>query len=487
MRGRSKRVNAGHHRGKSPQASSKKKIKSNKSQIGASDASLISHGHIRSSDQSFSVEYSHENDNYLDANFLNPIHDNFTANLPNTMLEADTCRPSIITCGHQNTFALGNSQSVINNFAQDHNFAFCRADHCAWSNSTAQMPIYSICHSATNQSINSNYARSHAANYSISPSIASVSNVACQNTFLGDRFATTTTNRPLSSSIASLSHASPSVLANSFLSNIPIKDFNLQSGTGNQIQYIPVLVNQPSQVSGTPQAAQPVPIHSTFGIGAQPGETIHVYVNHDTQEKVFGNWAIPMASLLEEDPTLGSNKDQPKKPKIPVKDKVLTLEQFTMAFTRFSSLLVSRYCHLAPGLLTHLHQVHQVARDGGDWASFDMQVRKHIQYGFRKWGDKCSEFAVQAVQTGIRDLIQGQPISDSKSSENADEKVPRGYCFSFHKNGSCDKRKQKCKGNFKHLCYHCEEDHRAVDCTKPQTERAVFSQKSDKSFGFRKN
>ena len=90
---------------------------------------------------------------------------------------------------------------------------------------------------------------------------------------------------------------------------------------------------------------------------------------------MLGNWTIPYFRV-NQNPTVQ-------------KDRVLTLDQFTLAFAKFSSLLVSFLLSLGPRFVYPLaptDQVLQVARDGGDWASFDLQIRTHIQHGLRKWG-----------------------------------------------------------------------------------------------------
>ena len=118
------------------------------------------------------------------------------------------------------------------------------------------------------------------------------------------------------------------------LPNLPIKDFNSQINPGGQIQYIPVMVNQSS--TATSRGPQPVDIQSTFEKGGKPGETVHIYVNTDIQDKILGNWAIPMAAVLEEDPTSGAIKTQlSKKHRIPAKDKVLPLTSSLLHLQNF--------------------------------------------------------------------------------------------------------------------------------------------------------
>ena len=560
MRGRSKRSNAGLHRGRSPQPPNKKKKISNKTQSIPTNSTLLSHEHVRSSDQSFSIEYFQEEGTRFPTNTSIPTVDTSyqnTVTLHGFDSTLTTCishesftlqRPIYSVCQNSSTSSYSSSlfpytQYTVNSLASQEvmQSSQCVPNPTNISSSTIfgqmipapvnRLPYLQIGANtivslisnemgsdtlllngtpASEANVSATMVTSHehialqsqpevigTAPMSISSASVphEVLNSHSNRHSLPQQFGLSATQNQFCNStnslmshdyynrpIPSLSSAQPSVPQ-----GIPVKHFNTHIGPEGQIQYIPVLVNQSHQTTNNPKAPQPVPVHSTFSKGGNPGETVHIYVNLDTQEKVFGNWAIPMAALLEEDPTLGANKIQHhKKPKIPVKDRVLTLEQFTIAFTRFASLLVSRYCHLAPGLITHLHQVLQVARDGGDWAAFDMQIRKHIQHGHRKWGDICTEFSVQAVQSGIRNLIQGQPKSGGIMNKRTQEKIPPGYCFNFHINGSCDKQKQICKGRFKHLCYHCQGEHRAAECTKASHGKPPVTQKSDQSFRARK-
>ena len=146
--------------------------------------------------------------------------------------------------------------------------------------------------------------------------------------------------------------------------------------------------------SGLPSARPPVvktvPLAEQFV--DMPGETIQIYVDPAVQQKILDGHAVPLAPLLYNDPNLGTmhleheRDEKEKKDKDRLKDVNMSLGDFTLAFCRYMAIAIEAYPHLAPGLNTHLHQVHQVAKEGGDWLSFDAQVRKHIQFGKRQWG-----------------------------------------------------------------------------------------------------
>ena len=147
------------------------------------------------------------------------------------------------------------------------------------------------------------------------------------------------------------------------------------------------------------------------------------------------------------------------------KSKVLTFEQWSDLFHKFMYIYMTRHPHESPNLITYHYLVRSIARDGGNWQTYDKAFRKRKARMHMAWNTVC-QFSYSKAFHGSPNRPDPQPGLKSKQPFRAAprQRVPLGYCVRFHTD------KDGCASNpckWKHQCYNCEGYHKRSSCTKP--------------------
>lgn len=137
--------------------------------------------------------------------------------------------------------------------------------------------------------------------------------------------------------------------------------------------------------------------------------------------------------------------------------RVTTIDTWLQAFHVFVGVYTGLHSQEAPGLMKYGATIQDLAARGHDWRYYDENFRflRQSQASSLPWGNIHWELWLKSQNTPKK-----LPTSDGprKSFSTLVPRVPRGYCFKFHRGGDC----LGCA--FKHSCFKCEGLHRALNC-----------------------
>ena len=245
----------------------------------------------------------------------------------------------------------------------------------------------------------------------------------------------------------------------------------------------PVPPQPPQSSPQPPQSTQPSnvnPLPSTSGLpqisrGEKPweGEQLDLHVPEAIREQILAGKAIDLGEIFAADPRklpaheLFDIEDSDKKKKGRL--RLLSRQAWSEAFSIYSFIVTRARPELAPGLFVHMSHVLDLQAGRHDWHTFDITVRRLIERGDRKWGDKCSEELLSArARQEQRFNQQGGPSAGQQTPQAQNKyEVPYGFCVEFHKHNGCNEGAD-CKNGWLHKCYKCKgpTPHRALSCTK---------------------
>ena len=154
------------------------------------------------------------------------------------------------------------------------------------------------------------------------------------------------------------------------------------------------------------------------------------------------------------------------KKKIKKTKKVMNIFDWLATFGTFMAVRCDPNTDMFNKLLKHQQTVQSIAKNNGDWKTYDKKFRKLVELGLCKWGQVKEELISAANQ-------KVNLVKKKFSSVNNFVQKP---CVHFHKFGACPYN-NKCK--FSHICPYClKGQHSEKDCYSKQK----FGQRKLKKF-----
>lgn len=137
--------------------------------------------------------------------------------------------------------------------------------------------------------------------------------------------------------------------------------------------------------------------------------------------------------------------------------KSLSLQQWLMAWNKFTAIFCTKNPELGSDFPHHLDIVLEMSREGGNWQFYDSEFRKLVEKGEAQWGNTHLELFLKAK-------LQGKQTQYNFSSKTNNARWPWGVCFPFHRGLGC-KFGDNCR--FQHRCFNCGFHHAFSNCKKP--------------------
>lgn len=140
------------------------------------------------------------------------------------------------------------------------------------------------------------------------------------------------------------------------------------------------------------------------------------------------------------------------------KPKVISsIEGWLQAFHIFVGVYTQKYSYEAPALMKYCHVVQDLAIRGQNWRYYDENFRFLRQNSVNRvpWGTVHWELWLRS-QYPVARKPQSNPSYPRPKQQGL--RVPKGYCFKFHKGEMCS----GCE--FKHSCFKCQGQHRFSQC-----------------------
>ena len=195
----------------------------------------------------------------------------------------------------------------------------------------------------------------------------------------------------------------------------------------------------------------------TAGIG------IAAHVPHNVKEKIWRDEYIPLHQLLpqqsqqytetltlalcpDNNNQLGFRLSKPK-------STTLTLDQWEDAFLVYMAVYTQRH-HVCPAMCTYIRDIKDMARRNANFLYYDEQFRMERASTHCSW---------EAVHAGLKyqATTPFRAPQQKFQAKNQSQKVPLGYCHSYHTRGvHC--QHEKCR--YKHVCPTCDERHPVYRC-----------------------
>ena len=180
------------------------------------------------------------------------------------------------------------------------------------------------------------------------------------------------------------------------------------------------------------------------------------------KKKIWANEYLELVLVFAKD----SNKVRAVEPD---PQDIRSIEDWTNSFHIFMAVYTAAHPTEGPALLKYISNVRRLAKQGGDWASYDRKFREiRADHSTRvPWDYFHAELWI-LNSTSASHPFRSNPQSRGKQINSG--KVPFGFCFKYHGGGVC---KPWCAR--KHFCPHCQGKHRASTCDK-QNQPALAQQ-----------
>ena len=210
---------------------------------------------------------------------------------------------------------------------------------------------------------------------------------------------------------------------------------------------------------------------------------LHTYLSKETSNKIANDQFVNFHSLLlpSEAKTLAMIPQDLGEgmvatfSEVQPKSRPMTLLSWCRAFARFGASYVRSHSQDQAGhLFSYLNNILDLAKEGADWADYDLHFRQQMA---------SKLYGLGHVRTELYSAYLAKPKSNSSPSGHAfppstpvqsnpsNQWVPRGYCVAFHLKG------QRCSSpsaddcHYSHQCFICEEaSHPAHSCSSTTKE-----------------
>ena len=209
---------------------------------------------------------------------------------------------------------------------------------------------------------------------------------------------------------------------------------------------------------------------------AQP---IYAQVPLKIRQKIWAGEFIDFGLLLNKDERnmrLGTfnngGDDTPQLVWRQLKQRPLSVNEWTDAFHIFMAITLVKEPSQAASMLKYSSLVRNIAVEGGDWHWYDEIFRRTKESEGLQW-DEVDQVSVGfALSRGSGRKREGQSQSNQsfRSKGQKKSKIPKGFCFKFHKGIPCS---GPCA--FKHKCFKCPASHPISRCPNKDRDQSQLS------------
>ena len=188
-------------------------------------------------------------------------------------------------------------------------------------------------------------------------------------------------------------------------------------------------------------------------------------VDDPVKETIWANHYVEFGDLLH--PTCQADLAMGFKGQtmvgIPIGKKLpRTIDEWQSAFAIYASVYTQKYPSAVGPLLKYGEIVRSIARDGGNFNTYDTTFRKmrkktpHL-YPWELTNNECYLKAYKELLKGTKPSSSG--AGGFKGKPRSGHNIPPGWCYGYHLgdpcNGSC---------GFKHTCPNCHKNHPEIKC-----------------------
>ena len=146
------------------------------------------------------------------------------------------------------------------------------------------------------------------------------------------------------------------------------------------------------------------------------------------------------------------------------KQTVKSITDWDTAFAIYCTIYAQAHPLEVAQLIKYGERVKCLARQGGDWAHYDVGFRCLRQHTPIPWDFLQVELYMEALTTKLRGSGFNGGSSANQPFLGSHVQVPRGYCTRYHRGSHCS----GC--TYKHTCFKCTAGaHPAINCKRPRT------------------
>ena len=166
-------------------------------------------------------------------------------------------------------------------------------------------------------------------------------------------------------------------------------------------------------------------------------------------------------SIGDDGPSIVLNSTRKAKP-------ILNINGWTSAMHIYGSIYLKAHPNEVSPFFQYIEFVIKMARKiGFYWKQYDEAFRRARQHDFLPWGtvlvnQYMSCFAASVTGNTSRQNPRSDNGSFRKNTTKGEGFVPKSYCFTFHREGTC--RKPNC--SWDHSCFACKGNHSIIHCKK---------------------
>ncbi len=209
---------------------------------------------------------------------------------------------------------------------------------------------------------------------------------------------------------------------------------------------------------------------------------LHTYLSQETATKIANDQFVDFYRLLHpsEAKTLAMIPQDLGEgmvatfSEVQPKSRPMSLLAWCMAFARFGASYVRSHSQDQAGnLFSYLDNILALAKEGADWADYDLHFRQQMGSKLYGLGHVRSElYSAYLAKSKSNSHPSSQAFATTPIQSNSTNQwVPRGYCVAFHLKG------QRCSSpsaddcQYSHQCFVCEEaSHPAHSCPSKTNE-----------------
>ncbi len=122
-----------------------------------------------------------------------------------------------------------------------------------------------------------------------------------------------------------------------------------------------------------------------------------------------------------------------------VRNVQLTIGQWILAWSRFTSVLCEKHPLVSTSLPHHMETVLKLEGRRSDWRYYDENFRQLVAKGEAKWGTTHLEIYMKAVlESNHNSYTHTNPSQSTNTpSQSTNTKYSKGVCFAYHNSGRC--------------------------------------------------
>ena len=197
---------------------------------------------------------------------------------------------------------------------------------------------------------------------------------------------------------------------------------------------------------------KPLPLSSSF--------PIDIRVPDSVKQKIWANEYVELSQLLKPqewdqyDISMSNINNGPSlclKPKR--HSKLNSIDQWISAFNIYMSIYISKYTDQSKSMIKYIEMIRSISKNGGDFISFDEDVRYLRQSEPSPWDTFHSQLYVDSL---LKHKLKNTNVQVSNQKQTMF--VPKGHCFAYHRGDGCS----GCQ--FSHRCPQCKGFHQVSTC-----------------------